>query len=369
MTTVDGGGGYLVPPAWLVDEYVAPARADAALATVVTRLPLPEHCDTVNVPILQTGTGTGAQIADGGLPANRDIADSFASAKVFTIAGIEDVAAIWLDQGLDGAGGALDQVIWDDLQADAQLQLDGMVILGSGINGQGLGLLPPQTTVGTSLAVYAPATATVMYAVSGTPALGLTIAQAVSGLARARGKRPTHLLTHPWVWDMITTQVDDNLRPLVEPKGPHPVPYGAAIPPGVVGHLGGLPVLGDLNVPTTMGGTAAPYLGTVTGVQFAGQPGTGTGASYTPVIPVCADDLYVFLGPPKLELFSEVLSGTLQYRFRLRRYAAVMVNRYQAVTSGTLPSSGGWAIGANSSYAVVTSQVSSSLLSITGQGF
>jgi hypothetical protein len=157
--------------------------------------------------------------------------------------------------------------------------------------------------------------------------------------------------------------------PYVRPKGPHPVPPGATVPPGVIGHLAGLPVLGDLNVPDTFGGSysppARPFLEAVNGVQFAGQPGSGASALYTPLIPLVADDIYVFLGTPHIRLLREVLAGTAQWRFQLYRYAAVIVNRYQAITTGTLPNSGG----ACTSYAIVTQEGSNSLLSRTGQGF
>ena len=374
LTRVDGDSGYFVPPAWLVDRAVPPARADAALAAAVTTLPLPGYCDSVNVPRITTGTAAGAQPGDAAPAASRSLADAFASSNVVTVAGTADVSAQWFDQGSGGAGGALDAMLWDDLQADTQLTLDGLLILGSGTSGQTLGLLPPQTAVGTSLAVYAPNGNTAsgqqwFYNGSSGTALGTTVPQAISGVSRARGARPTHLLTHPWVWDLLTAQTDQQSRPYVEPKGRHPVPPGADLPPGVVGYLHGLPVLGDLNVPTTFGGSTTPYLGTVNGAQYAGQPGTGAAALYTPVIPVVADDLFVFLGEPKMRLMTEVLAGVLEYRFQLVQYAAIIPNRYQALTSGTLPNSGGWAAGALSSYGVVTQQGSNSLLSITGQGF
>jgi len=373
-TRVDGQGGYLVPPSWLIDLAVPAPRADSALLAAVTQMPLPDRCDSVNIPIRTTGTGTGDQQSDAGPAASRDLADSFANAIVRTIAGNQDVSQQWLEQGIGGAGGALDQIIWNDLHADAQLRLDGVLILGATSNGQGLGLLPPGTTVGTSLAVYAPNSNTssgqqLYYNGGSGTTLGTTIGQCVSGVTRARSKRPSHILTHPWVWDMISTQADQQARPYVEPKGPHPVPFGAEPAPGVIGHIGGLPVLGDLNVPTTMGGTSPPYLGIVSGAQLAGQAGSGTGSSYTPVIPVVADDLYVFLGQPHIRLLREVISGAGQWRFQLYRYYAVMPNRYQAVAAGTLPNSGGWAVGACSSYGIVTQQGSNSLLSITGQGF
>lgn len=378
MVRVDGQGGYFVPPEWLIDRAVPPARADAALAAAVTTLPLPGYCDTVNLPRITTGTAAAVQAAETAPAASRDLDDDFVSSNVISVAGTVDVSAQWFDQGSGGAGGALDALIWDDLQADAQLTLDGLLILGSGVNGQTLGLLPPQTLPGTSLAVYAPNGNTAsgqawFYNGSSGTALGTTVAQGVSGVTRARAKRPTHLLTHPWVWDLLTSMTDQQARPYVLPKGPHPVPDNADLPPGVVGYAHGLPVLGDLNVPTTQGGTASPpqqpYLGTVNGVQYAGQPGTGASALYTPVMPVVADDLFVFLGEPRMRLMSEVLSGTLEYRFQLVQYIAVIPNRYQAVAAGTLPNSGGWAVGAISSYGVVTQEGGNSLLSITGQGF
>lgn len=373
MTRVDGQGGYMVPPAWLIDRAVPPARAAAALAAVATTLPLPEYCDSVNLPRITTGTAAAAQTSDAGPAASSNLADAFVNSRVISVAGIVDVSMQWLDQGSGGAGAAIDAMIWDDLHRDTQLTLDGLLILGSGSGAQTLGLLPPQTAVGTSLAVYAPngnTTAGQQWYDGGSgTALGTTVPQAISGVSRARGARPTHLLTHPWVWDLISSQTDQQSRPYVEPKGRHPVPGDADLPPGVVGHLHGLPVLGDLNVPTTMGGAGVPYLGSINGAQYAGQPGTGAAALYTPVMPVVADDLFVFLGEPKMRLMAEPLSGALEYRFQLVQYVAILPNRYQALTSGTLPNSGGWAAGAISSYGVATQQGSNSLLSITGQGF
>jgi hypothetical protein len=378
MTRVDGQGGYFVPPAWLIDRAVPPPRADAALAGVVTTLPLPEYCDSVNLPRVTTGTAAAVQAGDTAPAAKRDLADAFVSGNVITVAGIVDISMQWFDQGSGGAGGALDALVWDDLQADVMLQLDGNLILGSGVNGQGLGLLPPQTAVSTSLAVYAPngnttAGQAVWYNGGSGTALGVTIAQCISGVTRARAKRPTHLLAHPFYFDLLTSQTDQQGRPYVPPKGPHPVPPGADLPPGVVGYSHGLPVLGDLNVPTTQGGTASPpqqpYLGTLNGIQYAGQPGTGAAALYTPVMPIVADDLFVFLDEPRMHLMSDVTSGSLEYRFQLRQYAVIIPNRYQAVAAGTLANSGGWTVGAISSYGIVQQQGSGSLLSITGQGF
>ena len=158
-------------------------------------------------------------------------------------------------------------------------------------------------------------------------------------------------------------------------KGPHPVPDGAEPEPGVVGYLPGigLPVLGDLNVADSFGGgvspPAQPYLDLVNAGVVAWNAGTGASALYTPILPVVAKDIVVFLGEPKMRVMREVLSGSLQYRFQIYRYAAAMVNRYTASGSGTLANSGGWASGACTSYGVVAQFGSNSLQNRTGQGF
>ena len=268
-------------------------------------------------------------------------------------------------------------MIWHDLHQAEQLQISGQLILGSGTNGQMTGLLPPATAIGTSLAVYAPNSNTesgqaFSYG-DGATALLTSVAQCVSGVTRARGRRPSHILTAPWFWDFLSASVDQQSRPLVDGHGPHPVPPGAEPEPGVLGCMPGigLPVLGDLNVGDSFGGGVGqqPYLSAVNAGVVAYTAGTGGSALYTPILPIVADDIVLFTGEPKMQLFSQVLAGSLQYRFQLRTYVAGLVNRYVAAGSDTLANSGGWAAGACTSYGVVTQFGSNSLTSRTGQGF
>ena len=380
ITRVDGDAGYLVPPSWLVDDFVPAPRADTGLVNAVTQMPLPEFCDSISIPGIKTGAGSGAQTADAGPAPGSDMSDQFINAIVRTISGTQDAAAQLLEQGSGGAGGHLDEMIWQDLHQAEQLQLSGQLILGSGTNGQMLGLLPPVTAIGTGLSVYAPnsntsAGQTLGYNGSSGTTLLTTIGQCVSGVTRARGRRPSHLLTAPWWWDLVSTMTDQQSRPLVNGKGPHPVPDGAEPEPGVVGYLPGigLPVLGDLNVGDSFGGGVSPpqqpYLSIVNNGVVAWNAGTGASALYTPLLPVVAKDVVVWLGEPKMRVMREVLNGSLQYRFQIYRYAAAMVNRYTASGTGTLANSGGWAAGACTSYGVVAQFGSNSLQNRTGQGF
>lgn len=376
LTRTDGQGGYLVPPAWLIDQYVPPARTGTELASLFTTLPLPDKCDTVNVPKMLTGTRTGPQPDLAPAP-GLDVTDSFANARVVSVLGQQDVARQWIDQGAAAATGGLDAIIFADLQADAGLQLDGQLWVGQDSGMQVLGLLPPQTAIGTGLAVYAPngnTNASQQYSNpggSGT-ALMTTVAQCISGVARARGKYPTHLISNSWVFAMLTAQVDTALRPLIEPHGPHPTPAASPADNGVLGFVNGLRFVGDMNCPVTFGASAPngypPFMGFTTGAQFAPAPGTGAAALYTPIVAVHAPSLYLWAGQPRVRCLTEVLAGTMQVRFQLYMYWAALVNRYQALAAGTLANSGGWVAGANSAYGVVTQFGSNSLLSLTGFG-
>jgi HK97 family phage major capsid protein len=372
MTRTDGQGGYLVPPAWLVDSYVPPARTGTELASLFTTLPLPEKCDTVNIPKMLTGTATGPQAGDLAPSPSRDLTDSFATGRVVTILGVQDAARQWVEQGAAVATGGLDRIIFEDLQADAGLQLDGQLWVGQNTGMQVLGLLPPQTTIGTSLAAYAPnsnTNASQQYSYNGTSgtALSTTVAQCISGVARARGKYPTHLVSHAWPFAMLTAQVDQQSRLLIEPKGPHPMPAASPSDNGVLGFVNGLRFVGDMNCPTTFGNASpnAPVMGVTSGAQFAPQAGTGT---YTPILAVHAPSLYLWAGQPQIRCLTEVIAGSLQVRYQLYMYWTALVTRYQALTSGTLANSGGWAVGANSAYGVVTQFGSNSLLSLTNFG-
>ena len=372
LTRTDGQGGYLVPPAWLVDSYVPPARTGTELASLFTTLPLPDKCDTVNIPKALTGTRTGPQAGDLAPSPGADLSDSFAVGRVVTVLGQQDVARSWIEQGQAAASGGLDAIIYSDLQSDAGLQLDGQLWVGSNSGMQVLGLLPPQTTIGTGLAVYAPnsnTNATQQYSYNGGSGTSLmtTVAQAISGVARARGKYPTHLISHAWVYAMLTAQVDQQSRPLIEPHGPHPAPAPSPSDNGVLGFVNGLRFIGDMNCPTSFGNTGggAPMMSAVTGAQFGPQAGTG---SYTPVLAIHAPSLYLWTGQPRVRCLSEVVAGTLQVRFQLYMYWTAMVNRYTAITTGTLANSGGWTLGANTAYGVIMQAGSNSLLSLSNFG-
>ena len=92
LNRTDTTGGYFVPPAWMMSDYVALARAGRPTANLVTNQPLPAGTDSINIPKVSTGTATAIQTADNASVQETDLADATVSAGVKTIAGQQDVA-------------------------------------------------------------------------------------------------------------------------------------------------------------------------------------------------------------------------------------------------------------------------------------
>jgi HK97 family phage major capsid protein len=137
LSRVDGSGGYAVPPAWLMSQYIGLPRAARPFANLVQRQPLPGGTDSINIPKVLTGTKTGVQVADNTAVSNIDLTDTFINAPVRTIAGEQSLALQLIDQSPI----AFDEVIFSDLSADHDRELDRQTLFGSGLSGQVLGAL------------------------------------------------------------------------------------------------------------------------------------------------------------------------------------------------------------------------------------
>jgi hypothetical protein len=373
INRTDGQGGYFTPPVWLVDEYVPPARAGTEFSSMWTRLPLPPGTAELNLPVMSTGTGTGPQGADGAPVPSRDVADTFVNAAVRTIAGQLDASAQWYEQGSGALPAGLDSIIFADLEADAALQLEGECLVGADASGQLRGIWPGGA-IGIATAVQMinvnnNATQTwVANGGSGTT-LDADLGRLVSGVTRARGKRPTCLISHPWVWEMLTGTVDGSGRPLGSYQ-PAALGNGDAPDMGILGYWrNGLPWIGSASAPTTFGGSVLPQMAPVTGTQFAAQAGAGAAALYSPILAARPADMYMWQGTPQIRLLREPLAGTMGIRFQLVRYAALIPNRYQALSSGTLPNSSGWSAGAATAYGTLTQTTANGILQIAAQNF
>ena len=207
-------------PLWLVDEYTPYLRAGRVLANLCHSLPLPSGTDSINMPIITTGTATGTQTADGGAVPGRDLADNFVNALVRTVAGQEDVAMQLLDQSPI----AFDSVISQDLMQDHAMQVDGPVLLGSGTSGQITGLYSPGTITGGSTPgiIVNTVTGTTTAQWVGTNSFYQGIGSLLSQISRNRFRQASAIVTNPAVWYAMATSADTNSRPLVVPSAQGP---------------------------------------------------------------------------------------------------------------------------------------------------
>lgn len=311
----DGQGGYFVPPLWLVDEYIGLPRFGRPIADSVRNLELPSGTDSINLPKVSGGSSTAAQTADGAAVSSTDMTDTSVSASVYTVAGQQDAAMQLLDQS---PAPGFDSVIFGDLLADLAVRQDVYVIDGSGTSGQPTGILNVSSP---NAITYTDASPTL-------PEMYVPWVQSVSQIATNRKMPATATFCIPAIWYWGASQLDTTNRPLIQSEqavafNPMALQTGA-IAEGPVGRLTvGTPVLLDGNIPTNK----------------------GAGSNETRLITLRTSDLYLWEGPIQTRVLTEVLSGTLQIRFQVYRYAAFMGNRLSkaiSIVSGTgvIPTSG-----------------------------
>ena len=314
--------GEFTPPQWLLEDWVQAPRAGRAFADLWPTLSVPMNAGmSVNVPRWSTGLSAAPQSADGAAIASASPADTFSTCPLRTIAGYADVSAQWAEQGVRIS----DEVVFAELMADLAASLDAQLMIGSGINGQLTGVIKAGVISSTNMAVLAATNSDttqtwVTSSSTGTPLW--TAASALPGLmAKGRGKRPTHLVVSPQTWDQVTGTLDGNARPLLPPKAAAPEPDDLV-------EMLGYPTLVHEGLPNSFGGsTTAPSVSTTGGGVTAYVDGTGSNV-YSVLLAVRAPDLLLFQSAPRTEIFRDVLSGTLQWRFRISGYFAAFTDRY-----------------------------------------
>jgi HK97 family phage major capsid protein len=357
VSRTDGAGGYFVPPLWLIDEYIPYLRAGREHADLARQLPLPGGTDNINIPRVTIGSATGPQVADGGPVPGRDMTDNFVSAPVRTIAGQQDAALQLLDQSPI----TFDEVIFQDLTNDYNMQLDGQTLVGSGVAGQIAGVYPAGAISSSNQIVVQNTNTNASQTWVANGGSGDTLFLS-SGKLLSQGARTRLMPFDRWVWNptlwyMLLSTLDSQNRPLVVPGGEGSAFNQAAmdddgpLSEGVAGIYYGLPVTLSVNMPLTFGGAVAPQITTVSNGTFAPTPGSGTNANYTPMLAERTSDLFLWEGEMRTRVLSEVLSGNLQIRFQVYNYVAYMTNRYQSYSSpGQVVSYGSVFTGSSSNF-------------------
>lgn len=240
-----GGFQGLVPPQYLIDEAALVARAGRPTANVVRHLPLPENGMSLIIPKGTTGVTEAIQATENSSVSNTDQAWSNVTVPVVTIAGQQDISR----QSLERAVG-IDQLIFQDLQAAYNVALDVQTLQGTGSSGQMLGIL---NTGGVNQATAFGAAAT-------TATFYSKLAGQINAVETTRYMAPDVIIMHPRRWNWLIAQLDSSSRPLVVPNasGPNNALGNSEAPidtpsSAAVGHILGLPVITDANIPTSVG--------------------------------------------------------------------------------------------------------------------
>lgn len=301
LSRVDGAGGEFVPPLWLVDEFVALARAGRVTADLFNGRPLPPGTDSINIPRVTGGAATGVQTADNAAVTEVDPTTASVNVPVRTIAGQVDAAIQLLEQSPI----SFDEIIFADLIADYNGQVDAQVIAGTGLNGQLLGMLE---LTGVNTVTYTDLSPTV-------PELYPKIADAVARAAAGRKLPPTAIVMNPRRWFWIAAALDAQNRPLVAINAPVVLPSVAQatdlLAEGPVGFLLGLPVYIDANVPINR----------------------GAGTNEDAIVVSRFLDHWLWESFLRTRVLPEVGSGTLTVRMQVYNYVAGTAGRYPAATS------------------------------------
>ena len=301
----DGTGGFMVPPAWLTDQYVALARAGRPFADHCQKMVLPGGTDSINLPKIATGATVAAQTADAAGVSSTDITDTFVNSPVITLAGQQDIGLQLMEQ----SPASFDQIVMADLTRALATQVDLQCLLGTGASGQVQGI---NGLSGTNAVTYTQASPT-------GPLTYAPIAQAINAVATNLFLPATHLWMHPRRWYWLASQLDSSSRPLVVPYAQQPFNRLGVMDDlaaqGPAGSIAGIDVYLDANIPITQGGGTEDR-----------------------IYAVRMDQLYLWEGELRTRVLMEVLSGTLQVRVQVYEYMAFIAGRLPkaiSVISGT----------------------------------
>ena len=244
-------GGYLVPPEYIQD-LVLLRRATAPLLDYVRRVPVKSNL--IYVP-QQTTVSTVGWTAENATKPSTDEVLGQLSVNVFTLAGIAKVS----NQLLEDSSPAVDGVVRQDLMRGVNIEMDRVVINGSG-TGQPTGIL---NTSGVT------STATTVTNIGTVANLLNDIILAVSRMQQTYFGQPDAIVFSPRTWGALMTSKDTTGRFLLNPLTAStqamttlgvPAPTGATqdnmgLAGGALFTFAGIPIVVDANMPVNLGGS------------------------------------------------------------------------------------------------------------------
>jgi HK97 family phage major capsid protein len=228
----------LVPPLYVLDMAAELARGSRPFANVIPGYTLPDNGMTVFATRVTTGTSVDVQTELGAV-SETDMVTTDITIPVVTITGQQDISRQAVERGQ-----VTDRLVFADLFEAYAERLDLQLLNGSGAAGQHRGIL---NVAGVALQTFSTTSVTTFMS---------KLAGAMSDVATNRRRPATIVVMHPRRWHALLAASDGSNRPLVVPNALNPwnaLAVGETGVGGVVGTIGGgIPVLVDANVPTTV---------------------------------------------------------------------------------------------------------------------
>jgi HK97 family phage major capsid protein len=289
VTSGDPGLTGLVPPLYLQDQWAAFPRPTRPFADAIGSYPLADVGMTVSVPRVTTGTLTGVQAAELDAVTEQDPDTDSLTAPVVTIAGQVDISRQSLERSMPHA----DFVLFSDLIADYDMQLDRQLISGLGSAGQHRGILNMSPLTVT----YNPGTPSASEALR-------AIFDGIQKVASTRFQPAEAIMLHPRRGADLASSLSPDM-PLF-PLGSTAARALGTSNAGFTDDLAGLRTILDANLPTTHG--------------------SGTNQDLIAVLRL--SDLLLFEQPVRQLRFEALGSGNLMIRLQVYSYSAFIPHRW-----------------------------------------
>jgi len=288
-------GGEFSPPLWLHDFFPL-LRAGKPTVDAIGSYPLPPGTNSINLPGITTGDTTAVQ-TDGGAVSNTDLVTASKTAQVQTVAG----RAVVSYQMVDLSSPAIDGVIYQDLRAALNQNLDTLVLNGNATNAKGILNVTGVNAVTYTSAAPKQTSATVA------DSFWNQVIFAKNAIDKGAFTNADFAIMHPSVWNWFLTGLDSQLRPLAMSTNGMPGFNGIAeantdVGQGFSGTIFGLPVVEDANVPVNL----------------------GAGTNQSPVILMNRRGIDIWESGPVFKVADQTSIATLQYNLVLYEYYAIM---------------------------------------------
>jgi HK97 family phage major capsid protein len=292
VNTSATSGGEFVPPDWTNELWAPLLRVGRPFADQCVNIGTPVS-NVWNLPRVTTGATVANQSAEGVAVSNTDQVTDSISATLQTPAG-RSIASY---QVMDLSEPGIDQIIYMDLLAALNAEVDRLLLNGSATSQKGVLQLS-----GTNAVTYTQATPT-----------GANfwpfIFQGKSAIEKGAFCGVDFTVMHPSTWNWFLSQLDSSNRPLALST------TGAAFnamseynknPQGLAGNIGGIPVIVDANVPVNL----------------------GAGTNQAQVVLCNRSGLLVKEGGPVFKVADQTSVTSLQYNFVLYKYLQQMFGRH-----------------------------------------